>query len=99
MNRLLLAIMTVICVCAFIMASNVRSNFERDYKVVDSIKRHGMPIGIVGSKYPSLQVQIIDDSSIGVIDVRLPKKLYSSKDTLCITIYKNCKGERLFAEI
>ena len=99
MNRLLLAIMTIIIVGALMLSDNVRNSFNREYTPVDSVIRHGIPLSITGGKYPSLEIQIIDDPSMDIIGISLPHKLYSTKDTLSLTIYKNYKGERLRSKI
>lgn len=92
-------LIVVIAICgALIMSDRVRRSFVSEWTPVDSFERRGIPIEIIGSKYPSIRINLLDDA-IGEFRVGVGHKLYCASDTLTIRIFINNMGERIYGRI
>ena len=83
---------------ALILSIRIKRSFRSDLTPIDSFERKGIPIEIMGSKYPSIRVKLLDDR-IGEFNVGLGHKLICESDTLTIRIFINGRGERIYGKI
>jgi hypothetical protein len=99
-RKLILAVATTVVasIIAILISITIRESIESEYEPVDSLERRAIPIEVVGSKYPSLRMKLLEDSQEECF-ARIGHKLRCTSDTLTVRIFLNKQGERLHTEI